>query len=74
MILLIFLSERSTCAALMRCSSNVVSTIFGIIGTRKVCALPLDVAAERSIHYFVDFFGQINLQSEGVTLGHCSGI
>jgi hypothetical protein len=39
-----------------------MSTIFGTIGTSKVCALPLGIAAERSIHYFWDYFGQIEVR------------
>ena len=46
----------------MHCSRNEVSTIFRIIGTYKVCALPLGIAAERIIHIFWDYFGQIEVQ------------
>ena len=46
----------------MQCSKNEVSTIFRIIGTYKVCALPLGIAAERIIHIFWDYFGQIEVQ------------
>ena len=39
-----------------------MSTIFGIIGTSKVRALPLGVEAERSVHYFGDYFGQSEMK------------
>jgi hypothetical protein len=39
-----------------------VSTVLGIIGTSKVCALSLVVAAERSIYYFWDYFSQIKVK------------
>jgi hypothetical protein len=67
LIILIFWSERCACAALMRFSRNVVFTIFGIIGTSKVCALPMGVTEECIIHYFWVYFGQIEVK--GLPLG-----
>ena len=39
-----------------------MSTIFGIIGTSKVRALSLGDEAERSVHYFGDYFGQSEMK------------
>ena len=42
--------------SLTHCSRIVVSVFFRIIGTSKVRALPLEVEADCSVHYFWNYF------------------
>jgi hypothetical protein len=40
-----------------------------VIVPRKLCALPLSVAAEHSVHYFGDYFSYILVYLQGLSLG-----
>ena len=64
-------------SALIYASEKQIQLLPIIVGQSKVCAVPLGIAAVRSVHYFWDYFffllsffsGSHTFLAEGVVLG-----